>query len=373
MKPKIFLLYPYYYPHYKSGGPVQSIYNLASYFRNDVDFFLVSLNRDIDNSSSEIPVVCGSWQQGPQGENIFYTSSISFFLLFRLIKEIRPKVIFVNGLFNASTTLPGVVLARMMKIKLFVSPRGMLQSWALQQKRTIMKKLYIRLLKMILSKQTTWHATDEQEKNDILKNFGQGQSVHFASNVPRQMIQLTLVDFPAEDNKIKLVFLSLINPNKNLHLIIDQVKRLSGNFTLDIYGPVRNVEYWDKCLQEFSGRTDITYKGEVPSWKVQQILSQYHFFVLPTQGENFGHAIFDALSCGVPVIISKNTPWVNIENSQAGFYMDIDNQESISFLFNRISNLSAAEYQTIRQSSLTYATNYFKSKDFSKEYSFLLQ
>ena len=32
-------------------------------------------------------------------------------------------------------------------------------------------------------------------------------------------------------------------------------------------------------------------------------------FLLPTGGENFGHAIFEALSCGVPALISDRTPW----------------------------------------------------------------
>ena len=36
-------------------------------------------------------------------------------------------------------------------------------------------------------------------------------------------------------------------------------------------------------------------------------------FLLPTGGENFGHAIFEALSCGVPVLISDQTPWRGLE------------------------------------------------------------
>jgi len=373
MKKKIFLLYPYYYPHYKAGGPVQSIYNIAGYFRNEGEFFFISLNTDIDNSTSEISVVSDSWQKGPQGENIYYTSSISFFLLRRLINQIKPEVIFVNGLFNASTTLSGVILAKLGKIKLVISPRGMLQPWALQQRKAI-KRIYVKALKVLLNKKEIWHATDELEKEAILSNFGKGQFVYVASNIPRQILTSPTSVFPASSNKIKLIFLSLINPNKNLHLIIEQVKRLPEEFTLDIYGPVMNVGYWENCLEDINkSSAEIVYKGGVPSWKVPEVMKQYHFFVLPTQGENFGHAIFDALSCGVPVIISKNTPWLNIESSRAGYYMDINNKKSIDSLFDRVSSMNEEEYLSYRKNSIAYAKGYFDKNNFFSEYKFLIQ
>jgi glycosyltransferase involved in cell wall biosynthesis len=40
---------------------------------------------------------------------------------------------------------------------------------------------------------------------------------------------------------------------------------------------------------------------------------------LPTRGENFGHAILDALAAGVPVLISDKTPFENLEHHGAGW------------------------------------------------------
>ncbi len=42
-------------------------------------------------------------------------------------------------------------------------------------------------------------------------------------------------------------------------------------------------------------------------------------FLLPTAGENFGHAIFEALSSGVPALISDQTPWRGLAEAKAGF------------------------------------------------------
>jgi glycosyltransferase involved in cell wall biosynthesis len=373
MKKKIFLLYPYYYPHYKAGGPVQSIYNLAGYFRNEAAFFFVSLNRDIDDTHSEIPVVCGSWLQGPQGENVYYTSKFSFGLIRKQIKEVKPDVVFVNGLFNISTTLPGVLCAKWYGAKLVISSRGMLQAWALKLGRPWLKKIFIHFLKAATNKKTIWHATDELEKNDIRKYFGNSAVVHVASNIPRALIDFTQLAFHPGNDPVRIVFLSLINPNKNLHLIIDAVNQLHGKFILDIYGPVTNQTYWQTCKEKIGiDNPGISYKGPVMPWRVQDILKQYHFFILPTEGENFGHAIFDALSSSVPVIISRNTPWTGIDVSGAGFYMDL-NGSSLSTILAYISTLSEDSYQRLRRSARLYATNFVNSKNYSSEYQFLLR
>ncbi len=372
MKKKIFLLYPYYYPHYKAGGPVQSIYNLAGYFRNEMDFFLISLSRDIDNTASEIPFASGSWTKGPQGESIYYTSAFSLNLIRKLIVEVRPDVVFVNGLFNASTTIPGVLLAKWCGVKLIISPRGMLQAWALKQSRTLLKNTYIRFLKALVGRDTEWHATDELERNDIQHFFGRSAIVHVASNIPRSLAETTALGLVSGKEAIRLVFLSLINPNKNLHLVIDAVNSSQGKFILDIYGPVADQSYWDICQQRMhANNSAVNYKGPVVPWQVQSILKQYHFFVLPTQGENFGHAIFDALSSGVPVIISKNTPWREIDRSGAGYYIDLETSDSLSNILDQVHSLSENQYENLRHSAYAFASNFLKQKDYQKEYQFL--
>ena len=42
---------------------------------------------------------------------------------------------------------------------------------------------------------------------------------------------------------------------------------------------------------------------------IVEALGRSDLFLLPTGGENFGHAIFEALACGVPALISDQTPW----------------------------------------------------------------
>src|SRR5258708_11374734 len=126
-------------------------------------------------------------------------------------------------------------------------------------------------MELVLRENEEWHGTDEQEKADIIKIFGARQIVYVAPNIPRQVSEPTDLLFPKQDEKVKLVFLSLINPNKNLHLIIDAVKR-NERFQLDIYGPVADVSYWKLCQQKMEGEGSIQYHGATPPSNIFKIL-----------------------------------------------------------------------------------------------------
>ena len=371
-KRKVFLLYPYYWPLYKAGGPVQSLYNLVEFFKEEVDFYCVSLTIDIDGSRPVQLLNSNVWCKGQHNENIYYTSRSSTVLLLKLIRTIRPDVLLITGLFNYNFVLPGIIAGKLFGIKIIISPRGMLQSWGLK-KNLLVKKIFLLGLRFLVNKNESWHATDLQEKSDIQKHFGVNQVTHIASNIPRKLGLPVMFKFPSSLEKIKLVFLSLINSNKNLHLAIDEVMKANGRYSLDIYGPIVNIEYWLLCCKKMEGCSWINYKGAVNPWQVPEILQLYHFFILPTQGENFGHAIFDALSSGVPVIISDKTPWQKIDSNNAGFYIDLSNPDSLQEILITISRLSVEQYDKYREQSWKYAANFIMSKNFKKEYKFLIK
>ena len=251
----------------------------------------------------------------------------------------------------------------------------MLQDWALKR-NSVVKYFFLQLFKLLVGQRGVWHATDEQERLDIYKKFGASQSVNIALNIPRTVPPLTDIVYPGHDQRINLVFLSLINSNKNLHLIIRAVKKVAESFTLSIYGPIIDQDYWKKCLSEFdieAKNENIRYEGAVPAWDVPAILGCYHFFILPTRGENFGHAIFDSLTVGTPVIISRFTPWKDIEQSSAGYYIDIDSEDSLCERLSLIKTLNADEYFNLRTKAVGYASRYWEQSNYKKDYSFLFE
>lgn len=350
---------------------MQSLFNLARVLHEHCEVYSLSLNKDIDGTwPTTSPLELDKWLLGPNQEHIYYTTSISWRLVRQLLMSVKPDVVFVNGLFNIEITLPAMYFSKRMGIKLIISPRGMLQAWGL--KRGALRKIvFLKLLKFLLKPNENWHATDIQESDDIRKHFGSQQKISIAANIPRTLGTREQIEFKDGHGKINLVFLSLINPNKNLHLILEAILPRLNDFTLQIYGPVIDAEYWTQCQSIIGDSKAIQYQGPVPPWDVPATLRQFHFFILPTQGENFGHAIFDALSSGVPVIVSKKTPWSNLDTSQAGFYLEDITEKSIGVVLDQIACFSQQQYDEYRTKSFQYAADFWGRKNYISEYSFL--
>jgi len=62
----------------------------------------------------------------------------------------------------------------------------------------------------------------------------------------------------------------------------------------------------------------VSYCGVVRPAEVQAVFALYDAFILPTLGENFGHAIGESLSAGCPVLCSQLTPWTEVLNGGGG-------------------------------------------------------
>ena len=95
--------------------------------------------------------------------------------------------------------------------------------------------------------------------------------------------------------------------------------------TFDIFGPANDPAYWAECEQLISrlpAHVKVHYRELIPNVDVAATLAGYDLFLLPTRGENFGHAIFDALEVGLPVLISDQTPWRELERiGRAGAFL----------------------------------------------------
>jgi glycosyltransferase involved in cell wall biosynthesis len=285
------------------------------------------------------------------------------------VTAIQPSVIYVNGIFSYRFVIIPLLTIDKLKIKVVLCPRGMLQSGALAGK-PVKKKIYLSVLKLSgLVKNIIWHATNATEEEDIKKIFGKQAKVIVAGNLPKQPLS-SIRATSKTTGQLRLIYLSLIAEKKNLLQVIELIKASDVDITLDIYGPVKDKAYWKKCeLAINGGNGKIKYMGDLIPEHVQATFGKYDASILLTRGENFGHALYESISAGRPIITSFFTPWNDLEQKKAGWNLDIADSETCLKKLESIAQMDDELYNSFCSGAYDLANAYYKeSADLSNYY-----
>ena len=364
---RLLITYQYFLPAYKAGGPIQSINNLAkSLSVNGAEVFVLCSNQDL--GGSVLDVKTDVWQEYTKGIKVYYSSqSLNRKKTDEIIDNVNPDCIFINGLYSLTYTVYPLLYAG--KSRRVLSVRGMLHPGALSQKK-LKKDIFLSGFKMLgLHNKCEYHATTEQESVYIKNTFGKSKSVWTVSNLPNVFNYHEPVS--KESGNVKLVSISLISPMKNILLIIKALKEVKHTMSYDIYGPVKDSAYWDECLTEMKSlpaNIKVSYKGEVVPVDIEKTLIDYHYFILPSKSENFGHAIYEAMSAGRPVVTSHNTPWNNLSAHGAGHNIDPENKKEFVNVINKLCEQDSKEYIETTLNAKSYITEQYDIKSIEKQY-----
>jgi glycosyltransferase involved in cell wall biosynthesis len=245
----------------------------------------------------------------------------------------------------------------------------MLHPGALSQKH-FKKKVYLTLWKMLgLHKRCDFHASNEEEKNYIQNIFGKKVKIFVAPNFPRIFNRQS----PPykRGGALKLISIALISPMKNHLLILEALEFCDADICYNIYGPVKDAAYWNICLEQIKklpANVTVNYKGDIPPNEVEYALAKSHVFILPSKSENFGHAIFEALTAGKPVITSNNTPWNNLKASKAGINIEQNNPDELVNAINYFASMDQNEFEQWSNGANKYAANSINVDDIKQQY-----
>ena len=114
---------------------------------------------------------------------------------------------------------------------------------------------------------------------------------------------------------------------KNLDYALSLLARVSVPCRFDIFGPLEDAATWQRCLaliDTLPPHIEARHAGLLSQNEVFAAMARYDLLLLPTLGENFGHAILEALAAGTPVLISDRTPWRALQDKQAGWDLPLD-------------------------------------------------
>src|SRR5690606_23032086 len=112
----------------------------------------------------------------------------------------------------------------------------------------------------------------------------------------------------------------------------------------------------------------VRFMGPVDNQLVFDTLGRYHFFVLPTLGENFGHAIFEALISGKPVLLSDQTPWRGLESIRAGWDIPLTERDRFIGALEKIILMDDNEYGYWSQGAFDLAEGYLAGAGYPEKY-----
>lgn len=101
----------------------------------------------------------------------------------------------------------------------------------------------------------------------------------------------------------RLVFISHVKQSKGINEILEVSKRLPPDYTLDIYGPIKDESYTADYFKQYN----VTYRGTINPDQVTNTLINYDILLLPTfhSGEGYPGIVIEAFSVGIPVIATN--------------------------------------------------------------------
>jgi len=373
-KKSILLFTDWYAPGFKGGGPIRSAVNFAREMSSDYDIYVFTADRDLGDTVPYADIEADKWVR-KETIPIFYASPrwLGWRNIKNLIRSIAPDFIYLNSMYSRYFTVYPLLLYSLRKVssQIVLAPRGMLQDGAMQYK-TGKKKLFLGMLKnMHVLKNISGHATDEQEKKDISVNLPDISNIKVIPNFSSspQAYKMVL----KKPGEIDLVFISRISSKKNLTFLLAALNRITGSIivNLTIRGSIEDSIYWDECkalINKLPGNVQVHFAGPVPNEEVCPLIQQHHLFVLPTFGENFGHAIFEALAAGRPVLISDQTPWRHLEQQHAGWDLPLGDPRAFINTIESVAQMDSAAFEQWSRGAWEYANAHSENAELREEY-----
>lgn len=377
IKPKILIICDYYLPGYKSGGGMRTIVNMVERLCNYYDFWIITRDHDgkLDRESYK-NVKINEWNEVKQAR-VYYLSkdTVKMSKLGELIGLAEPDILYFNSYFSTLTiyTLLLHKLKLVKSLKKIVAPCGELSDGGLSLKK-FKKRGFLVLAKFLgIYEDVIWKASSELEESEIQRIAGNVKKVFIAPDILPKKI---LPNFNQSIKPLKkkgtaqLVFLSRFMRKKNFKFLVENLTDIKGDLLIDVWGPLEDLAYWEDCyeiIKTLPSNIKIEAKGSIPFEAVAEKLFEYHFFVLPTLGENFGHVFIEALAAGCPLLISDRTPWVNLAEKEIGWEVGLEYPTVWRDRINKIIALDAESYSHLSSKSREFALKLLSSHSFVQD------
>ena len=175
-----------------------------------------------------------------------------------------------------------------------------------------------------------------------------------------------------EDKKV-LLFISRIHPLKGLVLLLEVLSNMKyqfqrTNWLLVIAGIDENnhQEELNNLVKDYGLEEIVQFVGPVFGEEKILMFDVASTFILPSMNENFGIVIIEALARGIPVITTKNTPWVDLEDFNCGWWINRKEKE-ITMTLENLIKLDSSELSLMGESGKKLVKNKYLWSSIAKQ------
>lgn len=334
----------WYLPGWKAGGPIRSLSNLVEALGDEFEFRVVTGDRDFGEREPYPGVERDAWRRLGKARVMHLSPARQGFLSWRrLLRETPHDLLYLNSFFSTRFTVAPLLLRRLGAISrrpVLLAPRGELAPGHLVLKAYKKSPFCAAARSAGLYRGVRWHAAGAGEDADIRRAVGN----------PAARFQVPPLVAPGgaprrEDRAgeaLRVVFLSRVSREKNLDGALRMLAGVRAPVRFDIYGPIKDGAYWEECERLAAALPPgvvAAHRGALRPEEVVPALGGYDLLLLPTLGENFGHAVAEALVAGCPVLLSDRTPWRGLRAMGVGWDLPLDRPAEFTKVLQEFAEL----------------------------------
>jgi glycosyltransferase involved in cell wall biosynthesis len=275
----------------------------------------------------------------------FYRSVSS--LAWEAKQDNNPVLVHDHGIWG-SCNVAAAIASRGAGTPYILSPRGMLEPWALAFKSKKKNLAWVLYQRRIVRSSAALVATSDQER-DSIKNVVPDLPVAVIPNGVNWPAQLPDRSARQFGRQASLLFMSRVHPKKNLLSLVrawHQVCRASSrdHWTLQIAGPdqLDHTQEVRNFVHSLNLDSRVEFLGPIDEDKKGAVFASADLFVLPSFSENFGVVVAEALAYGLPVVATRGTPWAQLAERGCGWWVE-PKPEALAVALSEAVDLTATD------------------------------
>jgi len=323
------------------GGPAKSVPYMCKYLNDiDVETEMLSIQYNENEVNSLVEKYNLKWKsfQYDLIKKIRYSKDLKNYLE-SFLKRDEELILHTHNSWNYIPYIAYKMSVRH-NAPLIMAIRSSLYEWSLQQNKLQKQIALVLFQKSALKHATCIHITEPKEL-DAVRNLGIKTPVALVPN------GVEFDEFKNLKNKIDskkslkldvdkkyILFISRLHPKKGLEYLVNawiKLAQVHTQWDLLIVGPEYDKQYIEEIkvnIRNHDLEDRVVFKGMLKDQNRVDAFGASDLFVLPSHTENFGIAIAEAMVAKLPIITTHGTPWQEIEEKDAGWWVKL-NQENI--------------------------------------------